>query len=282
MRWRFGSVQRTLSRPVHHRRHDASSAVAIALLTLFDHDTIRLDSAMSRTADVGKWLKFHTSAPVVMTPPFVVSRWSATRVIPALDRFSVWCNGISDRSTTVILQVESLTDGRAFELRGPASMARLCCALRSSSADCSNGRHQRPSLFPRGIDVVLVHDDGIKSRYSAPRGWSGEAGPNGVAVAPSRTPIGCWRMSAVATATFPRFFAAQIPSNWRSASTAATEGSPYDRERTCGARDQAGARRSSIEDLPWSAPSAPRRRASALPEPVDTGEMRYGDGSPRP
>src|SRR5437899_6194334 len=39
---------------------------AAIALTLFDHDTpIWLDSLLSATPDVARWLKFHTSAPVV-------------------------------------------------------------------------------------------------------------------------------------------------------------------------------------------------------------------------
>ena len=39
---------------------------AAMALTLFDHDTpVWLDGRMSATTDVAKWLKFHTSAPVI-------------------------------------------------------------------------------------------------------------------------------------------------------------------------------------------------------------------------
>ena len=61
---RPGSVQRigpAAGAPVGMMRGTAAIA-----LTLFDHDTpIWLDSRMSATPDVAKWLKFHTSAPVV-------------------------------------------------------------------------------------------------------------------------------------------------------------------------------------------------------------------------
>src|SRR5580692_5736289 len=61
---RPGSVQRiavTVGTPAAMMRGTAAIA-----LTLFDHDTpIWLDAAMSETSDVSKWLKFHTSAPVI-------------------------------------------------------------------------------------------------------------------------------------------------------------------------------------------------------------------------
>src|SRR6201989_3577355 len=61
---RPGSVQRIVAvagTPAAMMR--GSAAIA---LTLFDHDTpIWLDPAMSESSDVSKWLKFHTSAPVI-------------------------------------------------------------------------------------------------------------------------------------------------------------------------------------------------------------------------
>ena len=39
--------------------------------------------------------------------------------LPALDRFAFGSNEYPDRSTTLILQVESLSDGPEVELRGP-------------------------------------------------------------------------------------------------------------------------------------------------------------------
>jgi alpha-D-ribose 1-methylphosphonate 5-triphosphate synthase subunit PhnH len=148
---RPGSVQRILSgagRPAAMMR----GAAAIAL-TLFDHDTpVWLDPAMSATPDVSKWLKFHTSAPVIADSSiasFALIGDSAN--LPPLDRFAFGSNEYPDRSTTLILQVESLTQGAVFELRGPGIQPR----------DLFERLAVNPALFPRGIDVVLVHDDAI-------------------------------------------------------------------------------------------------------------------------
>ena len=70
----FRSVMDAMARPGSVQRIGSAAgapaatmrgAAAIAL-TLFDHDTpVWLDGRMSATADVAKWLNFHTSAPVV-------------------------------------------------------------------------------------------------------------------------------------------------------------------------------------------------------------------------
>jgi alpha-D-ribose 1-methylphosphonate 5-triphosphate synthase subunit PhnH len=135
---------------------------AAIALTLFDHDTpIWLDRAMSSTADVGKWLKFHTSAPVIAE-----SAASSFAVIgdpqnlPPLDRFALGSNEYPDRSTTLILQVDDLARGPAYELTGPGidGAAVLQAAIPGNLLD---GLALNATLFPRGIDVVLVHDDAI-------------------------------------------------------------------------------------------------------------------------
>jgi alpha-D-ribose 1-methylphosphonate 5-triphosphate synthase subunit PhnH len=83
------------------------------------------------------------------------------QTLPQLDRFAYGSNEYPDRSTTLILQVESLTRGPTFELRGPGidGTAELQAAIRP--ADLFERLAVNAVLFPRGIDVVLVHEDTI-------------------------------------------------------------------------------------------------------------------------
>ena len=70
----FRSVMDAMARPGSVQRIAAVAGAPAAMmrgtaaiaLTLFDHDTpLWLDPQMSETPDVGKWLKFHTGAPVI-------------------------------------------------------------------------------------------------------------------------------------------------------------------------------------------------------------------------
>jgi alpha-D-ribose 1-methylphosphonate 5-triphosphate synthase subunit PhnH len=137
-------------------------AAAIAL-TLFDHDTpIWLDPAMSGTAAVAKWLKFHTSAPVVQDSSIAsFALIGDGGLLPALDRFAFGSNEYPDRSTTLILQVESLTQGVSFALRGPGIDGTAVLQVALAPADLFERLAINAALFPRGIDVVLVADDAI-------------------------------------------------------------------------------------------------------------------------
>ncbi|WP_375779542.1 phosphonate C-P lyase system protein PhnH [Bradyrhizobium sp. ma5] len=158
---RPGSVQRVaadVGTPAGMMR--GSAAIA---LTLFDHDTpIWLDAAMSATPDVARWLKFHASAPVVVDSAiasFALIGDAAN--LPALEHFAFGSNEYPDRSTTLILQVDSLTQGPAFELKGPGIDGSALLQAMIKPRDLFQRLSINEALFPRGIDVVLVHDDNI-------------------------------------------------------------------------------------------------------------------------
>lgn len=166
----FRSVMEAMARPGSAQRIIASSgtpagvmqgAAAIAL-TLFDHDTpVWLDPSLA-TSDVSKWLKFHTSAPVISDPSICsFALIGDAKALPALSSFSFGSSEYPDRSTTLILQVESLSEGPAFELQGPGidGIARLQAKIQPQ--DLFERLAVNATLFPRGIDVVLVHNDSI-------------------------------------------------------------------------------------------------------------------------
>ena len=167
----FRSVMDAMARPGSIQRIASAAGAPAAMmrgtaaiaLTLFDHDTlVWLDGRMSATADVAKWLKFHTSAPVITdssTASFALV--GDPEYLPALDRFAFGSNEYPDRSTTVILQVESLTNGPVVELQGPGIDGSAALRASIQPPDLFDRLAINAALFPRGIDVVLVADDEI-------------------------------------------------------------------------------------------------------------------------
>jgi alpha-D-ribose 1-methylphosphonate 5-triphosphate synthase subunit PhnH len=158
---RPGSVQRiaaTVGAPAPMMRGTAAIA-----LTLFDHDTpVWLDPLMSEKSDVTKWLKFHTGAPVTANSSICsFAIIGDARALPALDRFAFGSNEYPDRSTTLILQVESLTQGPPLELRGPGIDGTAVLQAAIEPADLFQRLEINRTLFPCGIDVVPVADDAI-------------------------------------------------------------------------------------------------------------------------
>jgi len=158
---RPGSVQRiAVAAGAPHPMMHGTAAIA---LTLFDHDTpVWLDQQMSKTSDVTRWLKFHTNAPVIADSSVChFALFGEAQALPALDRFAFGSNEYPDRSTTLILQVESLTQGRTLELRGPGIDGTAVLQASIQPVDLFERLAVNAALFPRGIDVVLVAGDAI-------------------------------------------------------------------------------------------------------------------------
>jgi alpha-D-ribose 1-methylphosphonate 5-triphosphate synthase subunit PhnH len=167
----FRSVMDAMARPGSVQRIVAANGAPAAMmrgtaaiaLTLFDHDTpVWLDQLMSATSDVTKWLKFHTGAPVIADASICsFALVGDARALPALDRFSFGTNEYPDRSTTLILQVDSLTQGPTLKLHGPGIDGTAVLQAAIQPPDLFERLAINSALFPRGIDVVLVHDDTI-------------------------------------------------------------------------------------------------------------------------
>ena len=158
---RPGAVQRIV--PMAGTADTMMRGTAAIALTLFDHDTpLWLDPRMAESTDVLKWLKFHTGAPVIQDSSIAAFALISDGVLlPPLERFALGTNEYPDRSTTVIIQVESLDSGQNFELRGPGidGVAMLQASIKPF--DLFEQLRFNETLFPRGIDVVLVADDAV-------------------------------------------------------------------------------------------------------------------------
>jgi len=158
---RPGTVQRITSwlyapKPLN------SPAAAIAL-TLFDHDTtIWLDGAFAGSPHVARWLRFHTSAPITTEAQFATYALIGDPLaLPDLDGFAVGTDEYPDRSTTLILQLETLTRGPALHLTGPGIKDSEILQAMSLPADLSARLAQNQKIFPRGVDLLLVAGDGV-------------------------------------------------------------------------------------------------------------------------
>ena len=167
----FRSVMDAMARPGSVQRVAASAGTpppmmrgtAAIALTLFDHDTpVWLDEKMSETIDVARWLKFHCGAPIVADSSIChFALIAGAGALPDLDRFALGSNEYPDRSTTLVLQVASLTQGPAYELRGPGIDGSAVMNATFEPKDLFDRLAINATLFPRGIDVVLVADDAI-------------------------------------------------------------------------------------------------------------------------
>lgn len=165
---RPGSVQRIV--PMAGAPDTMMRGTAAIALTLFDHDTpLWLDARMAESPELVKWLKFHTGAPVVQDSSIAsFALISDGGALPQLERFALGTSEYPDRSTTLILQVDSLDAGRSFELRGLASTASRCSMRRSSRSICSSACTSTRRCF-RAASMWCWSPMTHWSRFPAPR-----------------------------------------------------------------------------------------------------------------
>lgn len=158
---RPGSIQRiaaTCGQPQGLMHGSAALA-----LTLFDQDTpIWLDAQLAATPDVAAWLSFHTGAPRAGTETDAMFALIASPASPHdFERFAQGSSDYPDRSTTLVVQIDSLIDGVPYELRGPGIDGVTLLRATHTIPDLPERLARNATLFPCGVDLVLVADDRV-------------------------------------------------------------------------------------------------------------------------
>lgn len=154
-------TSRALTAPISAPQRLSRGAAAVAL-TLCDQDTpVWLDAALAET-DVADWLRFHTGAPIVSeTNRAAFAFFAEPQNAPPFDVFPLGTAEYPDRSATLVLQVESLTDGPALALSGPGIKERSTMRAQPLPQDLCHRLAENRALFPRGVDLLLVTDHAI-------------------------------------------------------------------------------------------------------------------------
>jgi alpha-D-ribose 1-methylphosphonate 5-triphosphate synthase subunit PhnH len=138
----------------------ASGALALALC---DNDTpIWLDARLSTEPAVTAFLRFHTGARLLGEPGAAAFAFVADpQNMPSWDKFAVGTLEYPDRSTTLVVQVETLDDTRGWRLTGPGIAGDASLRARPLPADFLVRLAENRRLFPRGIDLFLVAGDRV-------------------------------------------------------------------------------------------------------------------------
>ena len=140
-----------------------SATAGAVVLALCDHDTpLWLDTPLQVSAAAKSWLAFHSGAPMATTPAdahFALVANPATLI--ALDNFAQGTQEYPDRSTTLILQVESLTAGEPLQLKGPGIETTAAIAPTPLPRHFVEQWKQNGARFPRGTDVILAAPNAV-------------------------------------------------------------------------------------------------------------------------
>jgi alpha-D-ribose 1-methylphosphonate 5-triphosphate synthase subunit PhnH len=140
-----------------------SGAAATVALTLCDHDTpVWLDAVLRQSDAVCAWLRFHCGCRLVdATEAAAFAFAAAPAALPPFDRFCLGAPDYPDRSTTIVLQVETLRDGRPLVLAGPGIRERAILRAAPLPDDIAARLGDNRALFPRGVDLILVGADEV-------------------------------------------------------------------------------------------------------------------------
>jgi alpha-D-ribose 1-methylphosphonate 5-triphosphate synthase subunit PhnH len=138
-----------------------ATAAAVAL-TLLDYETpYWLDQALA-AAEVAPWITFHTGAPLIADctrATFAIVSDSAA--MPPFDAFSPGSIEYPDRSTTLVVQVESFDQGEELTLSGPGIRGTRHFSARPLPPDFRARLVANRAMFPRGLDLILVSQDAV-------------------------------------------------------------------------------------------------------------------------
>jgi alpha-D-ribose 1-methylphosphonate 5-triphosphate synthase subunit PhnH len=133
-------------------------ATASVMLSLFDHDTpVWISDGFDADSEIVNWLRFQTGAPLAID----ASRAAFALIgdgerLPDFAAFALGTPEYPDRSTTLVVQVDTLTEGRKLILAGPGIQGTSTLRAGALPADFTERMQTNHALFPRGVDLLLV------------------------------------------------------------------------------------------------------------------------------
>jgi alpha-D-ribose 1-methylphosphonate 5-triphosphate synthase subunit PhnH len=132
--------------------------LAAVALTLADHEaTLWLDETLATSKPVVDYLRFHTGARLVANPSDAAFALVAdVAAMPTLASFAQGTDEYPDRSTTIVVAVETLAAGGDLELTGPGIEDRTRFDLSPRPAGLAVQLAANRAKFPRGVDLVFV------------------------------------------------------------------------------------------------------------------------------
>jgi alpha-D-ribose 1-methylphosphonate 5-triphosphate synthase subunit PhnH len=137
------------------------SALSI-LLSLCDTDTpVWIDQELQAT-DLQIWLQFHCNCPFVSDPSQAhFALYRSTLHCPHLNEFALGDPRYPERSTTILVLVDSMFGGPVLRLSGPGVLDTVeiqPLGLPGNFVEQFSSQH---TLFPLGVDCLLIAQDRI-------------------------------------------------------------------------------------------------------------------------
>jgi alpha-D-ribose 1-methylphosphonate 5-triphosphate synthase subunit PhnH len=137
-----------------------ATAAAVAL-TLLDYETpFWLDRVLAAAGEVAAWLKFHTGAPQAADSAQAAFAF-VSGALPAFDAFAAGSLEYPDRSTTLVVQVQSFNQGDELLLSGPGIAGMRRFSAEPLPPDFRTRLIANREMCPRGVDLILVSESAV-------------------------------------------------------------------------------------------------------------------------
>lgn len=166
----FKALMDAMARPGTHQMvktttiagNGINSTVAALILTLCDADTpIWLDPTLDVDA-LEAWIRFHTGAQrCKQSSEAQFGICASPADMPALGSFMQGTQDYPDRSTTLIVQCQSLQGGPTVALSGPGIRGEETSSLPGVPDVFMELWQANRELFPRGVDVIFAGVDAV-------------------------------------------------------------------------------------------------------------------------
>ena len=133
------------------------AATAAVCLALLDFETPVWLDGRAATPETLAFLRFHCGCRLVDEPAqgrFAVVSEPGT--MPPLGAFDLGSDESPERSTTLVVQVETLVAGRGRSLTGPGIRVEARLEARGLPDALWRDFRQNHGLFPRGVDVLFT------------------------------------------------------------------------------------------------------------------------------
>jgi alpha-D-ribose 1-methylphosphonate 5-triphosphate synthase subunit PhnH len=140
-----------------------TSAMAAIALAILDQDTpVWLDTALAATPEVAAWIRFHTGAPIVARADQSTFAFVREQMrLPPLDAFNLGTSEYPDRSTTVIVHVDSWDGATQMNVSGPGIKGQRRLVAGPLPGDFQKKLASNRALFPRGVDLFLASERAV-------------------------------------------------------------------------------------------------------------------------
>lgn len=159
----FRQVLRALSEPGTRQTlapqaapRGVDSAAYQVCLALLDSDTPLWVADSLASTSLTSSLRFHCGCPIVAEPGEAAFAIATPQALAGLDRFCQGSHDYPDRSTTLILQVDSLHTSGPWQLSGPGIDGRRAVGIDGLESHWLNWLEENHAGFPLGIDLLLT------------------------------------------------------------------------------------------------------------------------------